>query len=251
MEARGDPFFAGRAMKLRYLLAALLSARLLIAAGLPPTGPHRIEHVTLLGIELWRPVDRGGRVPLLFSPGLGNTPSQYLSQLEELSQPRLCGRGTAALSRTHSVPDRAVSWAEDILAAKRAVLSSALAGFVDTSKIGAFGHSVGRAAAAACQLDSMILACLNQDGGDDDVQRRRPYWPIDGREFAGAFAMLDWFDPGIDEEDLRTGEAFEGVCCLPVGTPASRLETYRAAGRGAVSDHDARQSRHATHGVHG
>ena len=124
---------------------------------------------------------------------------------------------------------RALLWAQDLLAAKQEVLRSPLRGIVTGQRIGAFGHSLGgRAAAGACLLDSTILACLNQDGGNDDVQLKRPYWPIDGRAFAGAFEMLDWFDPGIDDEDLRAmGKSLEQYA-------ASRLEPSPVARRGAL-----------------
>src|SRR5262249_4265435 len=102
-------------------------------------------------------------------------------------------------------------------------------------RVGSFGHSLGgRPAAAACLLDSSIRACLNQDGASDDVQLQRPYWPIAGCNFVGAFAMLDWFDPGLDEEDFRsmnmTREQYAAVRLQPL--PAA-TDAYRAPLRGA------------------
>src|SRR5262249_34012688 len=126
-------------------------------------------------------------------------------------------------------------WAEDMIAAKQELLQSPLRQMIDAHRIGAFGHSLGgRAAAAACQLDSTILACLNEDGKGDDIQFQRPYWPIAGRTFAGAFAMLDWFDPGLNDDDLRlmsiTREKYAAIRLQP--TP-SALAAYRAPRRGA------------------
>jgi len=55
----------------------------------------------------------------------------------------------------------------------------------------------------ACLLDSRITACLNEDGRLDEGQLQRPYWPISGHRINGTFGMLDWFDPGLDKEDLN------------------------------------------------
>ena len=113
---------------------------------------------------LWRygaPADRAeGPFPLLlFSPGFGGQPSQYLSQLEDL-----VSHGYVVAGLEHSVDaldsfeSRAALWAQDILAAKQEVLSSSMKEIIDGHKIGAFGHSLGgRAAAGACMLDSTFL----------------------------------------------------------------------------------------------
>src|SRR5262249_39461725 len=40
-----------------------------------------------------------------------------------------------------------------------------IAGHLDLTRVGAFGHSAGgRAAARACQIDRRLRACVNQDG---------------------------------------------------------------------------------------
>jgi pimeloyl-ACP methyl ester carboxylesterase len=159
-----------------------------------------------------------------------------LSQVEELVS---YGYVVAGLEHSADALDsfesRAALWAQDILAAKREVLGSSMSDIIDSHKIGAFGHSLGgRAAAGACLLDPTILACLNQDGGDDDVQMKRPYWPIEGRDFPGAFAMLDWFDPGIDDEDLRAmGKTREQYAASRLEPAPAALSAYRAARRGA------------------
>ena len=95
-----------------------------------------------------------------------------MSQLEDL-----VSHGYVVAGLEHSVDaldsfeSRAALWAQDILAAKQEVLSSSMKEIIDGHKIGAFGHSLGgRAAAGACMLDSTFLACLNQDGSNDDVQ---------------------------------------------------------------------------------
>ena len=104
---------------------------------------------------------------------------------------------------------RALLWAKDLrfaldnLAQLTQEKSSPFYGAINLRRIGAFGHSHGgRAAAAACLLDSRITACLNEDGRLDEGQLQRPYWPIPGHRISGAFAMLDWFDPGLDQADL-------------------------------------------------
>jgi hypothetical protein len=188
-------------------------------------------------VQVWLPADlSGGRFPLLlFSPGFGNKPSQYVSQLEDLASHGYVVAGLDHAADTlDSFEQRALLWAKDILSAKEDILNSSLRQAIDAGKIGAFGHSLGgRAAAAACLMDSTIVACLNEDGGNDDVQLQRPYWPITGRSFTGAFAMLDWFDPGIDDEDLRsmrkTREEYAATRLEP--SPAA-LAAYRAAQRG-------------------
>jgi hypothetical protein len=160
-----------------------------------------------------------------------------LSQLEDL-----VSHGYVVAGLEHSVDAldsfgaRAALWAQDIVVAKQEVLSSSLREIIDGHRIGAFGHSLGgRAAAGACLLDSTFLACLNQDGGNDDVQLKRPYWPIEGLDFAGAFAMLDWFDPGIDDEDLRAmGKTLEQYAASRLDPSPAALSAYRAARRGAA-----------------
>ena len=235
-------------MKFRFPLLVLSTVGLVAAVGLPPTGPHKVERTVrrsfesrpgrTVAVEVWYPADRaGGPFPLLlFSPGFGGKPSQYLSQLEDLAS-----HGYVVAGLEHSVDAldsfeaRAALWAQDILAAKQEVLRSSMRELIDGHKIGAFGHSLGgRAAAGACLLDSTILACLNQDGGNDDVQLKRPYWPIDGRDFAGAFAMLDWFDPGLDNEDLRAmGKTRQQYAASRLEPSPAALSGYRAARRGA------------------
>jgi hypothetical protein len=105
--------------------------------------------------------------------------------------------------------ERAEIWARDLLFAlnQLSVLAgtegSPFRGTIDVTRAGAFGHSFGgRAAATACILDSRLKACLNEDGTGDEGQRRRPYWPIQGRRLAGTFAMFDWFDSGLEEQDF-------------------------------------------------
>jgi len=235
-------------MKLRFSLLVLFTAGLVAAASLPATGPHKVARTVrrnfesrpgrTVAVEVWYPTDRaGGPFPLLlFSPGYGGKPSQYLSQLEDLASH---GYEVAGLEHPVDALDsfeaRAALWAHDILAAKQEVLSSSMREIMDGHKTGAFGHSLGgRAAAGACLLDSTFLACLNQDGSNDDVQLKRPYWPMEGRDFAGAFAMLDWFDPGIDDEDLRAmGKTREQYAASRLEPSPAALSAYRAVRRGA------------------
>jgi predicted dienelactone hydrolase len=247
MEVAGHPSLSGWSMKHHCFLLCLALANLARGSGLPPSGPLKLGHSvrsTLsrpdrrLSVDIWFPTDRA-RAPfplLMFSPGFGNKPSQYLSQLEDLASH---GFVIAAVDhpadRLDSFELRAKLWAEDIIAAKQTVLDSELAKIIDRRKLGAFGHSLGgRAAAAACLLEPAIVACMNQDGGNDDVQLLRPYWPIEGRSFAGTFAMLDWFDPGLDDEDFRAmGKTREQYAASRLEPSASALAAYRAVRRGA------------------
>src|SRR4029077_5960377 len=136
---------------------------------------------------------------LIFSPGGGMIPEVYTAQLEDLSSH---GYVVAAISHPYDAavtifPDgRQISnsdkrwpvipslegdanlnqleWhANDIrfvldqLSRANVSRASALpfAGYLDLSRVGAFGHSIGGIAAAhACQLDRRIKACMNQDG---------------------------------------------------------------------------------------
>jgi hypothetical protein len=218
------------------------------AASLPATGPHRVSRTVikldrtqstrLRKIEVWYPSDQpDARFPLLlFSPGFGNKPADYSFQLDDLASHGYVVAGLDhAADSVNSFELRAILWAQDILAAKRVVLLSPLHKRIDVNQIGAFGHSHGgRSAAAACLLDSTIRACLNQDGQLDDIQLRRPYWPISGHQFAGSFALLDWFDPGLEDEDFRlmntTRKRYAAARLAPDSTA---LQAFRAVRGGA------------------
>jgi len=184
-------------------------------------------------IQVWLPAERPtGRLPLLlFSPGFGGTPADYTSQLEDLASHGYVVAGLDhAADRLDAFEPRAVLWAQDLLAAKQMLVRSPLGERIDANRIGAFGHSHGgRSAAAACLLDSAIRACLNQDGRLDDVRLLRPYWPIPGRPFAGTFALLDWFDPGLDDEDFRSmNTTRESYALSRLAPSGAALEAYRA-----------------------
>jgi Platelet-activating factor acetylhydrolase, isoform II len=175
---------------------------------------------------------------LLFSPGLGRSPFDYSIQLEELAShgyvvaavEHIRDTFAVVLPDGHVVPfegqlwgryaspsepktikfyeESAVVWAQDLLFAMEnlaklaSMRGSPFFEAIDTGHVGAFGHSHGgRAAATACMLDARIRSCLNEDGRLDETQLQRPYWPVPGHPFKGAFAMLDWFDPGLEQED--------------------------------------------------
>jgi predicted dienelactone hydrolase len=208
---------------------------------------------------------------LLFSHGLGSSPYEYSIQLEDLASH---GYVIAAVEHIHdslgvvlpvgsvvafdgqlwakyaspSLPEtgrfyehRATVWAEDLLfVLQRLALlsgqkSSPFYHAIDFRRIGAFGHSHGgRSAATACMLDSRIRACLNEDGRLDENQLQRPYWPLYGHQNKNVFAMFDWFDSGLDEED------FTGMHTTPTDYARARLkatgaalETYRGANSGS------------------
>jgi hypothetical protein len=232
---------------MKRLLISIACGVFLTAQGLPPAGPHKLERFSIrqrrgpesraVRLDIWRPADsRGPFSLLLFSPGLGNPPASYLSQLEDLASH---GYVVAALEHEgdslDSAESRARLWGQDLLEAKKAVLESSLRGIIDADRVGVFGHSHGgRSAAAACLLDSAIRACLNQDGRYDDVRLQRPYWPIAGREFAGAFALLDWFDPGFSDADFRSmGATRGGYAAARLAPGKSALESFRAPRGGA------------------
>ena len=77
-------------------------------------------------------------------------------------------------------------------------------------------------------LDSRIKACLNEDGRLDETQLQRPYWPLPGHQINGAFAMLDWFDPGLDEEDfIGMGTTLTDYAMARLKATGAALEAYR------------------------
>ena len=47
-------------------------------------------------------------------------------------------------------------------------------------------------------LDERIKACMNEDGR----QGNTPYWLFAGRHIHGVFVLVDWFDPGFNDEDF-------------------------------------------------
>lgn len=136
---------------------------------------------------------------LLFSPGGGMIRELYSSQMEELASH---GYIVAAMNHTYDgfltvFPDGSsiayngkrwpripsvegeanlnqLEWhTADILAVldhltrlnRETPSEFPIAGHIDLSRVGAFGHSFGGVAAAhACQKDQRIKACLNQDG---------------------------------------------------------------------------------------
>jgi predicted dienelactone hydrolase len=201
---------------------------------------------------------------LLFSPGLGLSPYVYATQLEDIASHGYVVAAIAHVADTTTMvlrngkllrfdealwrnyppeprwakfyAERATMDAKDlvfVLNRMRSLLRGKRGTSVckfDERAVGAFGHSQGgRIAAAACQLDPRIRACLNEDGRLDLDQLGRPYWPVPGHHIAGSFAMLDWFDPGLSASDYRamhtTAEAYSAAHLRP---GASALESYRA-----------------------
>ncbi len=167
---------------------------------------------------------------ILFSPGLGLSPFIYTAQLENLASH---GYMVAAISHpgdttsfinangvmsrfeevfwsqhpaesadANVYEQRAIVDARDMLFVLKRLQADTLSRSIDFHRLGAFGHSQGgRIAAAACQLSPEFKACLNEDGRFDEDSLQRPFWPMNQRLFSGSFAMLDWFDPGIEEQD--------------------------------------------------
>ena len=157
----------------------------------------RVQTHAASGAPFSRAVSRS---PLLiFSPGGGMVREVYSAQIEDLVSH---GYVVAAITHTydgivavfpdgHVVTHDGTRWPEipsvagelnlnqlewharditfvvdELMRANRTTSSPLpFAGHLQTSRIGAFGHSLGGMAAAhACQIDRRIKACLNQDG---------------------------------------------------------------------------------------
>jgi hypothetical protein len=146
------------------------------------------------------PATRDKHPVLLFSHGLGNTSELYTAEIEDLVSH---GYVVAAINHTYEAAfvvfprDRVVvyarqawqdesqkpngyvqyvkkrieeAWVPDLrfvlgqLERLDAAPSSPLSGRLDLTRVGAFGHSMGGLAIVrACQLESRLLACMNQD----------------------------------------------------------------------------------------
>ena len=140
---------------------------------------------------------------LIFSPGYGAAPDEYSALLEDIASHGYVifaiyptgfepvtvfedGRTIYAsvLSTSLYNLEKAYSiWVQDIvfvlneISLQNSDPKSPWLGRLDLTKIGAFGHSFGGAAAAgACQFDSRIRAGLNLDGAP---QGARSTWNID------------------------------------------------------------------------
>jgi dienelactone hydrolase len=106
-------------------------------------------------------------------------------------------------------------------------LAAPFAGHLDMQKIGAFGHSMGgRAAARACQLDSRIRACANQEG----VANGLPFYPAqDGRVLKQPFLLMmrtwDTVFPIPSDEQLAQAK----VTREQVEQFKQRIQEWRAA----------------------
>ena len=170
---------------------------------------------------------------LIFSPGGGMAREVYTAQMEDLASH---GYIIAAISHPYdailtvlpggqSIQYHSKRWptipslegvvnlnqlewhAEDIrfvlnqLMVAHDTASSKLpfAPFIDTLRIGAFGHSFGGMAAAhACQLDSRLRACLDEDG----VAAKQPFY-LDSRGWGmdQAFMLIERAAPTSPPSD--------------------------------------------------
>lgn len=217
-------------------------------------------------------VSRAKAFPLLlFLPGLGALPFDYSIQLEEVASRGYIVAGVEPVDDSlavvlpagkvvpfdenlwvryasptssaviHFYEQRAVLWAKDLIFALDMLTretqdkNSRWYRTIDLRHVGAFGHSHGgRSAATACLLDSRITACLNEDGRLDEGAVQRPYWPIAGKRMHGAFAMLDWFDPGLEPGDLAamhtTLARYAGTRLMAQG---AALDAYRTVSGGS------------------
>jgi predicted dienelactone hydrolase len=173
------------------------------------------------------------RLPVvIFSAGGGGTPVAYTTQMEELASH---GYLVVGVEHTYDstavifpdgrvVPYAAELWSKvrkeaggdeetekrttemlaadisstiDKLIALNADGGSIFHSRLDTTRIGAFGHSRGgRIAAGACQIDRRIKACANEDGN----WSWQPFWFDErGRDFRQPFMMLDHLDAELPD----------------------------------------------------
>ena len=170
---------------------------LIRASGLPRT--HTVERAKMAASATKYPI-------LIFSHGWGNTTLLYTAELEELaSQGYVIAAVDHTYDTTFTVfpDDRVIPFAQsvfdketkkprgyvtyakaraEVMAAdvrfvidqlalydKKRSLGAPFAGHLDLGRIGAMGHSIGGLASVrACQTDTRIRACLNQDSDVDD-----------------------------------------------------------------------------------
>jgi predicted dienelactone hydrolase len=138
--------------------------------------------------------------------------------------------------------DRLQWWADDIrfvldeLTRLNGVASSNLpfAGHLDLSRAGAFGHSAGgQASAHACQVETRLRACLNQDG----LSAMAPYYLDDrGWGMDQAFMLIvraARTDPPTDDELARMGLTRAEADALLARLRLRQEETLRRTGRGS------------------
>lgn len=109
---------------------------------------------------------------------------------------------------------------------------------LDLSRIGAFGHSEGgKAAIRACQIDTRVRACLNQDGEMFGI----PFGSTDpipslitGKLINAPVAVLYVAEPGIPDAELAA-----------VGVTRQQYEGWRAAKNRALRNFLQRDSRNS------
>jgi hypothetical protein len=133
--------------------------------------------------------------------------------------------------------DRMTWWAEDIrfvldmLYREDSRIEAPFSDHLDPRRIGAFGHSAGgEAAARACQLDTRIRACLNQDG----LAAGTPYfldadgWGMDQPFMVIARALST--TPPSDEELAKMGMTRTQAEALWTRLHARREAAMRSTG---------------------
>lgn len=203
---------------------------------------------------------------LLFSPGGGMIRELYSAQMEDLAS-----HGYIVAAMTHSYdgflavfPDGAsiardekrwpkipsvegeanlnqLEWhAADIVAVldhfvrNRSSSKYPVAGRIDVTRIGAFGHSFGGVAAAhACQKDQRIKACLNQDGA---MGMRPFYLDASGWGMNQAFMLIErppnrepLTESDLESMKMTRAQATELIAQLN----ARRDRTLRSTGKGS------------------
>ena len=167
----------------------------LLVQALAPSGPLLFEHADYrwsdsarhreIGVRVWTPTisDPRPKPVIVFAPAAGTLTSFYTAKAEDLAShgfiviaanspemPR-CPTPLAGISYDEMVEvgmrcqrERAALVADDI----RFVIDQASKQF-DITLLAAVGHSLGGfAALRACQDDSRIRACVNEDGGTAD-----------------------------------------------------------------------------------
>ena len=205
---------------------------------------------------------------LIFSPGGGMPREIYAAQLEDLAShgyvvaaishpydaivtlfpdgrqiaysdkrwpatPSLEGEANLNQLRWHA---KDIAFVLDELTRANLVSSSTLpvAGHLDLTHVGAFGHSFGGIAAAhACQLDQRFKACLNEDG----VVAKRPlFLDVRGWAMDQAF-MLILHDPATrpltDEQVAEMKMARQRIEAIVKRVDANQEAALRNTGKGS------------------
>lgn len=149
--------------------------------------------------------------------------------------------------------DRLRWWADDIRFVLDQLIGARIeapfAGHLDAARVGAFGHSAGgQAAAHACQLDTRLRACLNQDG----LAARTPYFlDAEARGMDQPFMVIARAAPTTlptDEELAQMGMTRAQADALSTRLDARRDAAMHKTGGGYWVELDSAGTTHADFG---